>query len=132
MRAFLGIPIPGQLAEELSNRISSLRKASPGITWVRPENYHITMLFLGEIDDAEVARVSAAIDSLHAEGGAEAVFGELGQFPPKGFPRVVYAGLDKGREFCEGVFQRLSVALPGYSQDRGYAVSYTHLRAHET
>jgi len=125
VRAFLGIPIPVELAEELSNRIAPLRDDTPGISWVRPEKYHITMLFLGGLRAIKHSRVKSAIDSLHPEGGAEARLGEVGQFPPKGSPRVIYAGLEEGQEFCGTVYRRLCMVLPGYSQSRSYVAHVT-------
>ena len=46
-RLFTGLEIPKALGEELS----LLRGGLPGARWIDPENYHVTLRFLGDIDD---------------------------------------------------------------------------------
>jgi 2'-5' RNA ligase len=50
-RLFTGLEIPEELAESLS----LLRSGLPGARWVDPENYHLTLRFIGDVDD-DVAR----------------------------------------------------------------------------
>jgi 2'-5' RNA ligase len=50
-RLFTGLEIPAQLAESLS----LLRGGLPGARWIDRENYHLTLRFIGDVDD-EVAR----------------------------------------------------------------------------
>ena len=59
-RLFTGIEIPPEIAE----RLGELRGGLPSARWVDPENYHITLRFLGDIDAAtarDVADLLAAI-----------------------------------------------------------------------
>ncbi len=129
MRVFLGIPIPGELAATLHDRIAPLRDMAPGVSWVPPENYHITMLFLGDIDEAETERAKRAIDSLSGVRDTAAALGNLGQFPPKGAPRVVYAGLGEGAEWCREVYRQLCNTHPEYESNRRYLPHITLGRA---
>ena len=78
-RLFTGIEIPAEIAA----RLSGLRGGLPGARWVDPENYHITLRFLGDIDvdiahDVAdlLARVrrrafSLAVDGLGSFGGSK-------------------------------------------------------------
>ena len=50
-RLFTGLEIPAELAESLS----LLRGGLPGARWIDRENYHLTLRFIGDVDD-EVAR----------------------------------------------------------------------------
>jgi len=70
-RLFTGLEIPPDVAQALS----SLRGGLPGARWIDPENYHLTLRFIGDVDDAiaqEVAlmlgRVRRAPFQLHFEG----------------------------------------------------------------
>jgi 2'-5' RNA ligase len=50
-RLFTGLEIP----KELSESLSMLRGGLPGARWIDPENYHLTLRFIGDVDD-DVAR----------------------------------------------------------------------------
>jgi 2'-5' RNA ligase len=55
-RLFTGIEIPAHIAESLS----LLRGGLPGARWVEPENYHLTLRFIGDVDEV-VAREVASL-----------------------------------------------------------------------
>ncbi len=48
-RLFTGIELP----EDLVRHLSMLRAGLNGAIWIDPENYHITMRFIGDITDAQ-------------------------------------------------------------------------------
>jgi 2'-5' RNA ligase len=50
-RIFTGVEIPAEVAQS----ISLLRGGIPGARWIDPKNYHLTLRFIGDVDDA-VAR----------------------------------------------------------------------------
>lgn len=68
------------------------------IAWVAPENFHITVKFLGGIDEA---RVSSVIDALRIAAAGRQAFDleilALGAFPSPIRPRVLWAGVTEGR-----------------------------------
>ena len=45
-RLFTGLEIPA----EIGHTLSSLRGGLPGARWIDPENYHVTLRFIGDID----------------------------------------------------------------------------------
>jgi len=47
-RLFTGIEIPPEIAQSLA----TLRGGLPGARWIEPENYHVTLRFIGDVDDA--------------------------------------------------------------------------------
>lgn len=47
MRLFLGIPLPAEIADELSSASERLRSRDDGLRWSAPESWHITLQFLG-------------------------------------------------------------------------------------
>jgi RNA 2',3'-cyclic 3'-phosphodiesterase len=70
-RLFTGLEIPSDVGQALS----SLRGGLPGARWIDPENYHLTLRFIGDVDDVtahEVAsllgRVKRGAFDLHMEG----------------------------------------------------------------
>jgi 2'-5' RNA ligase len=69
-RLFTGVELPPDIVQALA----SLRGGLPGARWIDPENYHLTMRFIGDVDDAtanEVAsllgRVTRSAFELHME-----------------------------------------------------------------
>src|ERR1700683_4020926 len=47
-RLFTGLEIPSDVAQSLA----MMRGGLPGARWIDPENYHLTLRFIGDIDDA--------------------------------------------------------------------------------
>src|SRR5512140_2329678 len=70
-RLFTGVEIPSEVSEALG----MLRGGLPGARWITPDNYHLTLRFIGDVDDVvahEVAsllgRVKRGAFDLHMEG----------------------------------------------------------------
>jgi RNA 2',3'-cyclic 3'-phosphodiesterase len=70
-RLFTGLEIPPDIGQALS----TLRGGLPGARWINPENYHLTLRFIGDVDDTvahEVAsllgRVKRGAFDLHLDG----------------------------------------------------------------
>ena len=70
-RLFTGVEIPS----DIGHALSSLRGGLPGARWIDPENYHMTLRFIGDVDDTtahEVAsmlgRVKRGAFDLHMQG----------------------------------------------------------------
>ena len=85
-RLFSAIEIPRSLAE----RLTVLRAGLSGARWIDPENYHLTLRFIGDVDG------TTARDFTHALGGIvtapfELRLNGLGSFGGK--PRAIFAGI---------------------------------------
>jgi 2'-5' RNA ligase len=70
-RLFTGVEIPSNIGQALS----SLRGGLPGARWIDPENYHLTLRFIGDVDDAVadeveslLGRVKRGAFDLHLDG----------------------------------------------------------------
>jgi 2'-5' RNA ligase len=61
---------------------------------VAPASVHLTLEFLGEVADADVARVRDALGSLRGAPRVEARLGRVGAFPGPGRARVLWVGLE--------------------------------------
>lgn len=86
-RLFTGIPIP----QDISDKLDWLREPLPGASWVKKENFHISLRFVGDIDNTlaqefshELARIDQDIFEVRPEG--------LGVFGGND-PKVLWAGL---------------------------------------
>ena len=68
------------------------------IRWVAPEQLHVTLRFLGELAEAEAEAVRGVFRAPFETGAFTARVSGLGCFPASGPPRVVWLGIDEGRE----------------------------------
>lgn len=104
IRAFVAVELNpevraavARLQEEIKNRAErALLRAVPQarIQWVRPESVHLTLKFLGDIDEARIAEVQQALERALAPLMRFAVeAGGLGAFPDSRAPRVLWVAL---------------------------------------
>lgn len=97
MRAFVAIDLDPVLQASVRDLIRKLEASRAEVRWTRPGGYHLTLKFLGEIDDGAVARVKAALAevarrhrpfTLKLEG--------TGAFPAGRVPKVLWIGAAGG------------------------------------
>ncbi len=98
MRTFIAIELDPAVKRNLTNFLGRLKKLGPkNISWVREEGMHLTLKFLGEIEDAQASPVKNVIGSISKTypGFPLAVKG-TGYFPanPK-YIRVLWAGVEE-------------------------------------
>jgi 2'-5' RNA ligase len=85
-RLFTGLEIP----VEASGRLSTLRGGLPGARWVEPENYHITLRFIGDIDHRQARDVHSLLEECRGPGPLTVTLDRLDSFGG-GRPRAVFA-----------------------------------------
>ena len=56
-RLFTGLEIPAEIGQTLSN----LRGGLPGARWIDPENYHVTLRFIGDIDGVSANEIASML-----------------------------------------------------------------------
>jgi RNA 2',3'-cyclic 3'-phosphodiesterase len=60
-RLFTGLEIPPHVAQTLA----MMRGGLPGARWIDPENYHLTLRFIGDIDDALAHEIAGMLNRVH-------------------------------------------------------------------
>jgi len=95
MRLFLAIEIPQAVRREAARRIAGLRDRLPRARWVDPEILHLTLLFFGQVDEAKVPALGAALRAAFARHAPmELRLAGGGTFPPRRPARVAWVGLE--------------------------------------
>jgi len=113
-RLFTGLEIPSQVGFMLSLKRGGL----PGARWIDPENYHITLRFIGDVDHPTANEVVHALDRLAESEAFSIRLNHLGYFGGDK-PRALYAGVEANAALAhlqasqERILQRLGLAPEG-------------------
>ncbi|MFQ5414943.1 MAG: RNA 2',3'-cyclic phosphodiesterase [Phycisphaerae bacterium] len=112
MRLFVAVELEHDLRSALTAVQNALRRDASGVRWVRPEHLHLTLKFLGEVPDGDVARVSDAIRAAAARCDTfDITVSGSGVFPPAGRVRVIWVGLAAASGALGRCFAAVDAAL---------------------
>lgn len=100
MRTFIAIALDQEIKRSLSQFISELKECSPktrGVRWVRPEGMHLTLKFLGEINEEKATRIKSVLERISEKYKPFPLRVEgTGSFPPKSqAPRVLWVAIEE-------------------------------------
>lgn len=121
MRCFIAVDLDEPIRRDLNRLIDRLRPSCPKVQWVRPENLHLTIKFLGEIAPAKIASIAATLDQLCSQCRPfDIQLRGLGVFPPAGPVRVIWVGVEDedGRLHAAQRQCEAALELLGLSRER--------------
>lgn len=113
-RLFTGLEIPRDIAFALSLKRGGL----PGARWIDPDNYHITLRYIGDVDERVADEVSDALDRYCGSEQFDVTLDHLGAFGGNK-PRSLYAGVANNLALArlqasqERLLQRIGLAPEG-------------------
>ena len=104
IRAFLAVQLPVPLRESLAAIQSDVKRGmvhdlprEASLSWVRPASLHLTVKFLGDIDEGLVVRLGDAMtDTLRHHRAIRIPLDRLGVFPRLQQPRILWIGPSDG------------------------------------
>ncbi len=104
IRTFLAVELPeelrqalGHIQSEAKNRLSKDLPRHTRIQWVVPQSIHLTLKFLGDIPEEQVAPIQGVVGEAVGRLAAFSVdVAGLGAFPHSRDPRVLWVGLTEG------------------------------------
>jgi 2'-5' RNA ligase len=94
IRSFIAVEVPDDVQEQLGRIAGKLRECGVKVRWSQPGNIHLTLKFLGDVDDNDIPKVCGVITE--AAAGLKPFdvrIAGLGAFPPHGAPRIVWVGI---------------------------------------
>lgn len=95
IRAFVAIKIDPEVAQRICAAQSKLDKSMTSIRWVKPENLHLTLKFLGPVSDDKVTRIADSLErALHPLARFSVSCRGLGVFPDIRRAKVIWVGLE--------------------------------------
>jgi 2'-5' RNA ligase len=102
VRLFVAIELSESVIRATSALVGELRQRAvrlaprARLTWAVQERMHVTLVFIGQVSDATAAEARAALEPPLQRAPIPVDVGGLGAFPPRGAPRVLWAGLERG------------------------------------
>jgi RNA 2',3'-cyclic 3'-phosphodiesterase len=115
VRLFVALEIPPAVRQNLAALIASMRAITKEPRWVRAENLHVTLKFLGEVAEGKVDAICSALRNIHSERPIALEFRGLGFFPNEKHPRVFWTGMEASQNLktlagdIEGAVEKLGI-----------------------
>ncbi len=112
VRTFIAVEIPDNVRDVISGVISELRKFCGGVRWVPPENLHLSLKFLGDLEPERFSVLKVTVGrALTGSRPFGMTLSGIGAFPNLRRPRVFWIGVgDRGKDF-EGIYDKIEGAL---------------------
>lgn len=120
MRTFIAVELPAEVRKNITGLVNELKEVGSGVRWVEEKNLHITLKFLGWVEERKVDNLIELVTGAAAGTGRfKAKFEGLGTFPPGKDPRVIWVGTTEGgerlKELADSLEENLSQA--GYRSE---------------
>jgi len=127
MRAFIAIEVSDEVRDNLLKAQERIGSKSAKIKFVERENFHVTLKFLGEIDEALAEEVKEALAEIAKKHKKHRVRVKgIGVFPNPNYVRVIWAGIenDEGIKAIARDVEREMRRL-GFKKDRDFVAHIT-------
>lgn len=128
-RLFVAVDLP----EAVKATLAGLPRDLPGARWVGAEELHLTLRFIGEVDQRTFLAVKEALAAVRFSAFPLTLC-RVGHFPPRKIPRVLWVGMDQSEPLA-GLQQQVELALVDAAippDDRPFSPHITLARFKET
>jgi RNA 2',3'-cyclic 3'-phosphodiesterase len=108
MRTFIAIELPQDIKGAISRMQAKLKASGADVKWVAPSNMHLTLKFLGEIDDKTKDGICGLLKEIASNTPPFTVkLGGLDAFPDLRAPRIIWVGLAQGHDQTKAIADQL-------------------------
>lgn len=136
IRTFIAIELNKEIKQELALLTDKLRASGADVKWVNPENIHLTLKFLGSISKEKIDEIKTVLDNAKNRFKAfPAALSGIGAFPKLSYPRVIWVGMEKGKDKIKEIYDFLEIELTkvGFQkEERPFAAHLTVGRVKST
>jgi 2'-5' RNA ligase len=131
MRLFVAIDLDETALETIAGEQKRLMRAfgrsDRSLRWVRPEQMHLTLVFIGNVEDARGATLVDAMRDDIAVAPFTIGFARIGVFPPHGAPNVLWLGVRRGADETVAVQRIVAERLEKLGVPRERRAYHPHL-----
>ncbi len=111
VRLFVAVEIADKSAYQIDKLIAQLAATGADVKWVESGLFHITLKFLGDVDQTEIVSVCREIQKAVAKTDPFEIRAlGAGAFPKIELPRTIWLGIDKGQEEITALFNAVEQA----------------------
>ena len=129
IRAFIAIPLDPKIQHSIEYMQDRLKKSNNDIKWVKPENIHITLKFLGDVTTEQINSVKQTLlNCTHNTRPFKVKLSQLGAFPNIECPRTLWIGLKDSKQ----QLNRMAVSLEKALGKIGFQGDQRPFRSHIT
>ncbi|MEK6732705.1 MAG: RNA 2',3'-cyclic phosphodiesterase [Candidatus Omnitrophota bacterium] len=112
IRAFIAVEIDPQTKQKISALVSSLKKSDADVKWITEDQMHLTLKFLGNVEQSKIQEISAALNSISTNFSPFTIhLSNIGAFPNINHPRVIWLGIDIGAEELKILAEKIETGL---------------------
>lgn len=94
MRLFVALRVPDDVRANLAGVMGDFQRADRALKWIRPEQLHITLKFIGGLSAEKLPAVRLALGTVSCANRVELAFRRIGFFPNARRPTVVWLGIE--------------------------------------
>jgi RNA 2',3'-cyclic 3'-phosphodiesterase len=119
VRSFFALEVSAPVADYLRGVIEGLSKRTREVKWVKRDAIHITLKFLGEIEETVAGKIHDALAPISSRFTPFVVsLKEIDAFPSRRRARVVIVQVQKGSEEMKRIFEEVEEGLTGFDFER--------------
>lgn len=100
MRLFVALDVPDETRRALGETIRRFESVCNGARWMQAESIHITLKFIGEVEEAKLPTIKDSLANVKSSGPIEIAFRNFGFFPNERRPRVFWLGIEAGPDLA--------------------------------
>ncbi len=129
IRTFIAIEIPGDIRNKIAELQFRLKELGGRITWVKPENMHLTLKFLGDTDESLIENISEKLMQLALSFNQfEIKVKSVGAFPNLRRPKIFWVGTETDSSTLIELANKIDQQMSKF----GYAREKRRFSAHLT
>ena len=117
MRVFVAVPLDEETRHRIAHLVDDRVAVMPGRA-VPPEKWHLTLRFLGDVEEEIVDRIRRELDDADLDAAFPMAWGGLGAFPRSSRASVLWIGVTRGAEGLSALAEGVDEALEGAGFDR--------------
>lgn len=129
-RLFAAIRLPESVCASIHEVQQTLRRSARGsvVKWTGPEQWHVTLKFLGNVQAANVEALSSALGSVASGISPLSLSASgVGFFPQRGAPRVVWVGIHEPAERLTALHERVEAAVATFTNEPSESQFKSHV-----
>jgi len=128
MRAFIAIELPSKIKAYLNNIQDKLKVSGADVRWVNPQNIHLTLKFLGEIEDKLEPQISRILEDVSLNKYSFTVrLDSLGAFPKINSPRIIWTGIKPENQVIYQIVEELENRMSVFGIPKEDKPFFAHL-----